>query len=138
LTIFSHSETSIVCSLRLAVTDDSKQQLPFAIVDNTMKRKVWVTWKTVENPRLLTDRVELDEDAIVVDLRNTFKTDRGLVSVDPATLIVSTADGTELKSSEELRKYFIALPNSAAQPGPGRSDETALVVTVPPLQQNSK
>jgi hypothetical protein len=83
---------------------------------------------------------ELPDDALIKDLRKVFVQQRRGLDLDPAKLSVfETEGGEELRAGTELRDYFTSPSGSAAAlPGPGKSEDTALIVTFPPPPQQQQ
>eukprot|EP00978_Attheya_sp_CCMP212_P041524 scaffold239002_cov62-Attheya_sp.AAC.2 len=106
--------------------------LLFAFVDNTMSNKVWVTWKDAAGNAFYAKVTNLDEHADVDDLRTKF-VDQQKITVGPGVLSVfETERGAELRASKKLKDYsFTDASDAATQPGPGKSEETALIVQQP-------
>jgi hypothetical protein len=102
-----------------------------------MSNIVWVTWKDAAGKVLLDTVDELPDNARIKDLRKKFVNQQKL-EVGPATLSVfEKEDGAELSASKELKDYFAPPSGSAAQSGPGKSHDTALVVSFPPQHQQN-
>ena len=103
-----------------------------------MSNEVWVRWIDSARGRWLFDTVsELENDAQIKDLRKAFVKQQFL-GVPPAAVEVrETEDTEELEANTILTIYFTHPPGgSAADPRPGRSKETALLLTLPqPPQQ---
>ena len=94
-----------------------------------MSKKVWVTWQDATGTRFHVKVTELADDADVDDLRRTFVKQQNLTTTVPGELKVSETEGGEkLKADEELKDYFTAPSGSAAPPGPGKSENSALFV----------
>ena len=103
-----------------------------------MSNEVWVRWKdsTSSAGMVLVDTVsDLEDDAQIKDLRKAFVKQQ-VLDVTPAAVVVrETENGEMLKPSTMLTNYFMPPANSAAAPGPGKSEDTALFLTVPLQQQ---
>ena len=83
---------------------------------------------------MITDTVmELKDGAQVKDLRKAFVEQQRITNVSPAAVQVRETQGGEIiKSSTMLTDYFVPAGRGlAAAPGPGRSEDTALFLTVP-------
>eukprot|EP00978_Attheya_sp_CCMP212_P017776 scaffold47860_cov39-Attheya_sp.AAC.2 len=91
---------------------------------------VWVRWRDSSTGGMFYDKVmELDDDAEVVDLRRAFVAQEKL-DIGPATLKVFE-NGEKLSEDKKLKDYFVPPAGSAFLPAPGKSKDTALVVTLP-------
>ena len=53
-------------------------------------------------------------------------------------VVRETENGEMLKANTMLTNYFMPPADSAAAPGPGRSEDTALFLTVPQQQQQQR
>ena len=72
-----------------------------------MTNKVWVTWKDSISGADLFDKVtNLHDSADISDLRRAFVKQHEPDVRRPATLIVSTKEGKELKANLPLKLYF--------------------------------
>lgn len=75
---------------------------------------------------------ELDDHAQITELRKAFVKQLEPDVKRPTTVKVREREGGEmLQASAKLTKYFVPPANSAAAPGPGKSEDTALFVTLP-------
>ena len=78
----------------------------------------------------------LHDDADIRDLRKAFLKQQH-IEVSPGAVRVREAeDGEMLKASTMLTIYFMPPAGSVTDPGPGKSEETALFLTLPPQIQN--
>ena len=106
-----------------------------------MSNEVWVRWKdsTSSAGMVLVDTVnDLGDHAQIKDLRKAFVKQQ-VVNVSPAAVVVrETENGEMLKANTMLTNYFMPPADSAAAPGPGRSEDTALFLTVPQQQQQQR
>ena len=102
-----------------------------------MSNEVWVRWKdsTSSAGMVLVDTVnDLGDHAQIKDLRKAFVKQQ-VVNVSPAAVVVrETESGEMLKANTMLTNYFMPPADSAAAPGPGNSEDTALFLTVPQQQ----
>ena len=102
-----------------------------------MSNSVWVRWKESISNEWLFDKVtELHNDAVISDLRKEFVKQQHIDVSPGAVRVRETKDGEMLKASTTLTIYFIPPADSAVAPGPGKSEETALFLTLPPQTQN--
>jgi hypothetical protein len=102
-----------------------------------MSNKVWVTWKDPTDGQQLFDKVDsLEINAYIADLRKAFVVQHEPDMRRPARLSVFETQGSEkLKASKKLKDYFVAPESSTARPGPGKEEDTALVIKFPSQQQ---
>ena len=102
-----------------------------------MSNEVWVRWKDARTGEWLADTVnELRNDAEIKDLRKAFAKQQEPDIRRPAAVAVrETENGETLKASTKLSNYFL---DSEALPGPGKSEETALFLTLPPKESSRK
>ena len=104
-----------------------------------MSNEVWVRWKdsTSSAGMVLVDTVhDLGDHAQIKDLRKAFVKQQ-VVNISPAAVVVrETENGEMLKANTVLTNYFMPPSDSAAAPGPGRSEDTALFLTVPQQQRH--
>lgn len=104
-----------------------------------MSNKVWVRWKDSTTGEVLTGKVvELQHDADIDDLRQAFAKQQYFLHFSPATIQVrETENGEKLKASAVLTDFFVPSATAAAS-GPGRSEDTALFLTLPQQQQQKQ
>ena len=106
-----------------------------------MSNEVWVRWQdsTSSAGMVLVDTVnDLGDHAQIKDLRKAFVKQQ-VVNVSPAAVVVRETDNGEmLKANTMLTNYFMPPADSAAAPGPGNSEDTALFLTVPQQQQQQQ
>eukprot|EP00978_Attheya_sp_CCMP212_P020835 scaffold60175_cov106-Attheya_sp.AAC.1 len=103
---------------------------------STMSNTVWVRWTASSTDAMFYAKVkELDDDADVDDLRNAFVGQQRL-DIGPATVSVFE-NGEKLSEDKKLKDYFVPPAGSAFLRAPGKSKVTALVVTLPPPQQQN-
>lgn len=102
-----------------------------------MSNKVWVRWKDSTTGEVLTGKVvELQDDADIDDLLQAFAKQQNLLHFSPAAIQVrETENGEKLKASAVLTDCFVPSATAAAASGPGRSEDTALFITLPQQQQ---
>ena len=102
-----------------------------------MSNKVWVRWKDSTTSEWSFDKVkDLTEDADISDLRHAFVKQQNL-SCSPGSIQVREAEsGEKLKASTLLTDCFVPSATAAAASGPGRSEDTALFLTLPQQQQH--
>ena len=101
-----------------------------------MSYKVWVAWEDFNGEHRSAEVENLDNDAIVDDLRNRFVRDRRL-EIDAATVDVFKVEGVinnKLKAGVSLSPYFVTA-NKAEEHLSGHSEDNALIVTLPKQQQ---
>jgi hypothetical protein len=96
--------------------------------------KVWVTWRDSSTGGInmsYAKVIELEDDADVDDLRRAFVA-LAKLDVGPTTVTVSVFEnGEKLSEDKKLKDYFVPPAGSAFLPAPGKSKDTALVVTLP-------
>lgn len=105
-----------------------------------MSNMVWVKWEdaAVKEDEYFSKVINLDDSADIDDLRRAFVEPLEPSVQRPAAIQVrETRDGEMLKSSKKLSIYFVPAASSAAVPGPGKSGDTALFLTLPLPQQSS-
>ena len=95
--------------------------------------EVWVRWKDSSDDWLFDTVTDLKDDAEIKDLRKAFVRQQNLQGqLSPAEVQVreTTVHGEDrLKASSPLVTYFV--PPTGCVPEPGKSEDTALFLTVP-------
>ena len=95
--------------------------------------QVWVRWKDSSDDWLFDTVTDLKDDAQITDLRKAFVRQQYLQGqLSPAEVQVreTTVHGEDrLKASSPLVTYFV--PPTGCVPQPGKSEDTALFLTVP-------
>ena len=111
-----------------------------ATTKETMSNEVWVRWKdSISNDWLFDKVVGLKDDSLITDLRKAFAKQQEPDIRPPAAVTVrETENGETLKASTKLADYFVPPADSVALPGPGKSEETALFLTIPPRVPSRK
>ena len=102
--------------------------------DRSSTNEVWVTWTNPTSGETAVGKVnELDERAIIVDLRREFVKKRRKQAdevIDPVTVKVhEKKNGEVLEEDAFLKQYFV--PPEGRGEGPGQSKKTALFLTLP-------
>lgn len=103
-----------------------------------MSKSIWIRWKDYTGVELFDTVDELTVEAQVKDLRKAFVEQSGdsVKGIHPASIQVRETENAEmLRASKKLKKYFVAPCGVAPASGPGRSEDTALFLTVPPKHQ---
>ena len=106
--------------------------------DRSSTNEVWVTWTNPTSRETAVGKVkELDERAMIVDLRREFVKKRRKQAdevIDPVTVKVhEKKNGEVLEEDAFLKQYFV--PPEGRGEGPGQSKKTALFLTLPNVQQ---
>ena len=96
--------------------------------------QVWVTWKSPASGEFVADTVEdLSGGAKINNLCRQFakqRKEQADESIDPVAVKVrETENGQVLRAGTPIKKYFV--PPEGRGKGPGQSDKTALILTLP-------
>ena len=125
---FTHHSTAIM-------QQRSKFARPLCGATNN---EVWVTWKHLTSGEFVADTVEdLNGGAKINNLCRQFAKQRKEQAderIDPVAVNVrETENGQVLRVGTPIKQYFV--PPEGRGEGPGQSEETALFLTLPNVQQ---